>query len=89
MWGLNPRPSAHKTNALPSELIERITIFHFDLNYFNDILILSNFHNFTFNLYPNWRMWASIPLPLACKASALPFELIPLKRLHVEFNQPH
>ncbi len=25
-----------------------------------------------------WRMRASIPLPLACKASALPFELIPL-----------
>ena len=24
-----------------------------------------------------WRMGASIPLPLACKASALPFELIP------------
>ena len=24
-------------------------------------------------------MWASIPLPLACKASALPIELIPLK----------
>lgn len=26
----------------------------------------------------NWRMWVSIPLPLACKASALPLELIPL-----------
>ena len=24
-----------------------------------------------------WRMWASIPLPLTCEASALPFELIP------------
>lgn len=22
-----------------------------------------------------WKTWASIPLPLACKASALPFEL--------------
>ena len=28
----------------------------------------------------NWRMWASIPLPLACKASALPYELIPRKK---------
>ena len=27
-----------------------------------------------------WRMRASIPLPLTCKASALPFELIPLRR---------
>ena len=25
-----------------------------------------------------WRTRASIPLPLACKASALPFELVPL-----------
>ena len=24
-----------------------------------------------------WRTGASIPLPLACKASALPFELVP------------
>jgi hypothetical protein len=24
-----------------------------------------------------WRTWASIPLLLACKASALPFELVP------------
>ena len=27
--------------------------------------------------FGSWRMGASIPLPLACKASALPFELIP------------
>ena len=26
-----------------------------------------------------WRLWASIPLLLACKASALPFELNPLQ----------
>ena len=25
-----------------------------------------------------WRIRVSIPVPLACKASALPFELIPL-----------
>ena len=24
-----------------------------------------------------WRLWVSIPLPLACKASALPYELNP------------
>ena len=25
-----------------------------------------------------WRIWVSIPVPPACKAGALPFELIPL-----------
>ena len=24
-----------------------------------------------------WRIWVSIPVPPACKAGALPFELIP------------
>ena len=29
-----------------------------------------------------WRTRASIPVPLACKASALPFELVPLVTKH-------
>ena len=29
-------------------------------------------------MYKKWRIWVSIPVPPACKAGALPFELIPL-----------
>ena len=29
----------------------------------------------------DWRIWVLIPVPLACEASALPFELIPLAKL--------
>ena len=29
-----------------------------------------------------WKTWASIPLPLACKASALPFELDSQNKMH-------
>ena len=32
----------------------------------------------SFTAEKEWRIWVSIPVPLACKASALPFELIPL-----------
>ena len=31
----------------------------------------------------HWRIWVSIPVPLACEASALPFELIPLDEDHI------
>ena len=29
----------------------------------------------------DWRIWVLIPVPLACEASALPFELIPFGKL--------
>ena len=34
-----------------------------------------------------WRIWVSIPVPPACKAGTLPFELIP--QLHICFLLTH
>ena len=34
----------------------------------------------------SWRLGASIPLPLACEASALPFELSPLQDLILRYQ---
>ncbi len=32
-------------------------------------------------IWINWRTGVSIPVPLECESSALPFELVPLKEL--------
>ena len=70
-------------------LIERIVWAHcilFSLLYHS----FRNVYKFFFVLYrvlqtnsvekeeKKWRIWVSIPVPPACKAGALPFELIPL-----------
>ena len=61
-------------------LIERIFWAHCNIH-------LETFGNFFFVLHRvmqthsvqkgEWRIWVSIPVPPACKAGALPFELIP------------
>ena len=37
-------------------------------------------NTFSLKRKKKWRTWVSIPVPPACKAGALPFELIPLPR---------
>ena len=37
-------------------------------------------NTFSLKRKKKWRTWVSIPVPAACKAGALPFELIPLPR---------
>ena len=36
---------------------------------------------FLFKAEKDWRNWVPTPVPLPCKASALPFELIPLQKI--------
>ena len=37
--------------------------------------------SFLFTAEKDWRIWVSTPVTLPCKASALPFELIPLQQI--------
>ena len=41
-------------------------------NYWRFLSFITDLHYFK-----NWRIWVLIPVPPACKAGALPFELIP------------
>ena len=38
----------------------------------------TNITRYVLSFPKKWRIWVSIPVPPACKAGALPFELIPL-----------